>query len=75
MREFPDADLTRDLDAALSGADCLAIVTKHREYFSLNFSTLRKLMRTPIIVDGRNVLDKKRAEKAGFLYRGIGKGR
>jgi len=75
VRDFPEADLTRDLDAALSGADCLAIVTKHREYFRLNFSTLRKLMRTPIIVDGRNVLDKKRAEKAGFIYRGIGKGK
>ena len=66
---------TDDLDAALSGADCLAVVTKHREYFQLDLAKAKKLMRTPIIVDGRDVIDKKRAERAGFLYKGIGKGK
>jgi UDP-N-acetyl-D-mannosaminuronic acid dehydrogenase len=74
VRYFPEADLTRDLSAALSGAACVAIVTKHREYFRLSLARAKKLMRTPIIVDGRNVIDKKKAERAGFLYRGIGKG-
>lgn len=75
VRDFPEVDLTRDLDAALSGADCIAIVTKHREYFKLNLSRARKLMRTPVIVDGRNVIDRRRAERAGFLYKGVGKGK
>jgi len=75
VRHFPEADLTRDQDFALSGADCVAIVTKHKEYYKLNLSKARKLMRTPIIVDGRNVIDRKRAERAGFLYIAIGKGR
>ncbi len=75
VRHFPEADLTRDLDAALSGADCLAIVTKHREYFQLDLAKAKNLMRTSILVDGRDVIDKKRAERAGFLYKGIGKGK
>ncbi|MBW2058010.1 MAG: nucleotide sugar dehydrogenase [Deltaproteobacteria bacterium] len=75
VRDFPEVDLTRDLDSALSGADCMAIVTKHREYFSLNLSKAKRLMRTPVIVDGRNVIARRRAEKAGFLYMGIGKGK
>lgn len=75
VRDFPEVDLTNDLEAALTGADCIAIVTKHREYFQLNLSRVKKLMRTPIIVDGRNVVHKRRAERAGFYYRGIGKGK
>ena len=75
VRHFPEADLTRDLDAALAGADCAAIVTKHRQYYDLDLSRVKDLMRTPIIVDGRNVIDRKEAERAGHLYQGIGKGK
>jgi UDP-N-acetyl-D-mannosaminuronic acid dehydrogenase len=75
VRSFPEADLTKDLDSALSGADCMAIVTRHREYSKLNLSKAKKLMRTPIIVDGRNVVDRKKADKEGFFYEGIGKGK
>jgi len=75
VRSFPDADLTKDQDVALSGADCLAIVTKHREYDSLDLSKAKRLMRTPIIVDGRNVIDREKAKTEGFLYKGIGKGK
>ena len=50
------------------------ISTKHKPYFKLNLRKLKSLMRTPIIVDGRNVLNREKAEKAGFLYKGIGKG-
>jgi len=55
-------------------ADCIVIATKHKPYFKLNLKKIKSLMRTPIIVDGRNVLDRAMAEKAGFLYKGIGKG-
>ncbi len=75
VRHFAEADLTKDLDIALSGADCIAIVTKHREYFRLDLANATKLMRTPIIIDGRDVIDKRKAERAGFFYRGIGKGK
>ena len=75
VRHFPEADLTRELDAALAGADCAAIVTKHRQYYDLDLSRVKELMRTPIIVDGRNVIDRKEAERAGHLYQGIGKGK
>jgi UDPglucose 6-dehydrogenase len=52
----------------------MVIATKHKPYFSLDLKKVKSLMRTPIIVDGRNVLDRAKAEKAGFLYKGIGKG-
>ena len=45
-----------NLDQALTGADCAAIVTKRHEYFELTPQRLRSLMRTLVVVDGRNVL-------------------
>ena len=48
-------------------------MTKHKEYFELDLDRLKGIMRTPIIVDGRNVFDKDEVEAKGFEYRGIGK--
>ncbi len=74
VRTFPETELSRNLDHVVKGADCIVISTKHKPYFKLNLEKLKSLMRTPIIVDGRNVLNRAKAEKAGFLYKGIGKG-
>ncbi len=35
---------------------------------------MKELMRTPVIVDGRNVFDRRVCEQSGFVYRGVGKG-
>ncbi|MHA2023734.1 MAG: UDP binding domain-containing protein, partial [Candidatus Thorarchaeota archaeon] len=54
-------------------ADCLALVTRHREYLHLDLDEIRGLMRTPIFVDGRNVLKEDVVKSKGFEYRAIGK--
>lgn len=66
-----DVPLTVDLDEALTGADCAAIVTKHREYFELTPERLRSVMRTSVVVDGRNVLNFQADDVA---VRTVGKG-
>jgi UDP-N-acetyl-D-mannosaminuronic acid dehydrogenase len=48
--------LTADLGQALAGANCAAIATRHREYLTLAPEWLRSVMRTPVVVDGRNAL-------------------
>jgi UDP-N-acetyl-D-mannosaminuronic acid dehydrogenase len=70
---YEGEELTRDLDEALREADCLALVTKHQMYFGLDLEHMKSLMRTPIIVDGRNVFSAQACREAGFIYRGIGK--
>jgi UDP-N-acetyl-D-mannosaminuronic acid dehydrogenase len=67
-------DLTRDLDAALLGADCAIFVTDHSAYRTLDLQKVKRLMRTPAIVDGRNLFNQHDAERKGLVYRGIGKG-
>ena len=65
--------ITRDLGAALKGADCLALATAHDDYRTLDLKKLRGWMRHRAIVDGRNVFDGS-VIKRGFSYRAIGKG-
>ena len=71
--EFSHHDIMRDFAEAAKGSDCLAIVTKHAEYYSMDFNKLKALMRTPIIIDGRNVVDQDAVLQEGFEYRCIGK--
>jgi UDPglucose 6-dehydrogenase len=60
-------DAVRDADAAV-------IVTEWPELEGLASGEVREAMRTPLIVDGRNLLDPEAARAAGFQYEGIGRG-
>ena len=60
---------------AAKGADCLAILTEWNEFKELDFTRLKKLLRQPLIVDGRNLYDPKRVAAQGFRYVGVGRGR
>ncbi len=74
VRELDGYELTRDLEQALQGADAVVIVTKHKQYSDLDLTWLRQAMRTPILIDGRNVYSGATVRAAGFTYRAIGKG-
>jgi len=52
----------------------MAVVTQHKPYFDIDLKWTYEIMRTPVIVDGRNVIDQSAAEKTGFVYKGVGKG-
>lgn len=74
VKEAYKAPLVRTLKEALEGSDCAIFVTDHSEYLALDLKLIRSWMRTPIIVDGRNIFDAKKCAAAGFFYLGIGKG-
>jgi UDPglucose 6-dehydrogenase len=58
---------------AASGADVLVIMTEWNEFRSLDLDRTRTLMRTPVIVDARNVLDPAQVAAAGFEYVAVGR--
>ena len=58
---------------AVRGADAAVIVTEWRELRELASPEVRAAMATPLIVDGRNLLDPDVVRKAGFAYEGIGR--
>jgi UDPglucose 6-dehydrogenase len=59
--------------SAVDGADALAIVTEWLVYRNPDFDRLRKLLRQPLVVDGRNLYDPARMRGLGFTYLGIGR--
>ncbi|OGS19492.1 MAG: UDP-glucose 6-dehydrogenase [Elusimicrobia bacterium RIFOXYA2_FULL_50_26] len=59
--------------AAAKGADCLVILTEWDEFRKLDLVKVKKLLKTPILVDGRNIYDPRQAEKLGFTYKSIGR--
>jgi UDPglucose 6-dehydrogenase len=58
---------------ALKGADCLAIVTEWNEFRRPDFEKMRKLMRSPVIFDGRNLFEPEQMKQSGFTYYSIGR--
>jgi UDPglucose 6-dehydrogenase len=60
--------------AAAQGAHALVILTDWEEFRSLDLDRVRSLMRTPIIIDGRNIFAPAEMQAAGFEYYSLGRG-
>jgi UDPglucose 6-dehydrogenase len=58
---------------ALAGVDALAIVTEWNEFREPDFVRMRKLMRAPVIFDGRNLYSPAQMKAQGFTYYSIGR--
>jgi len=58
---------------ALKGADALAILTEWNEFREPDFQKMRKLMRSPVIFDGRNIYQPQHMKANGFTYNSIGR--
>lgn len=62
-----------DAYAVAEGADALLIVTEWDEFRVLDMERIKRVMRRPVIVDGRNIYDPTTMRDAGFVYRGVGR--
>lgn len=60
-------------DDALLGADALAICTEWKHFVHPDFEEMRRLMRQPVVFDGRNLYNPQRMREAGFTYYSIGR--
>jgi UDPglucose 6-dehydrogenase len=58
---------------AVEGADAAVLVTEWPEFAELDWAEVKERMRVPLIVDGRNFLDREALIEAGFTYEGIGR--
>lgn len=69
-----NVEFAQSLNSAVEASDCLIIMTEWEEFKSLDLEELYHKMRTPLIIDTRNLLNKKEAVETGFKYTGIGTG-
>jgi UDPglucose 6-dehydrogenase len=63
----------KDQYEALIGADALGILTEWAVFRSPSFDVVRKLLKEPILFDGRNLYDLEQMKKEGFYYESIGR--
>jgi UDPglucose 6-dehydrogenase len=61
--------------SAAHGVDALTVMTEWLLYRNPDFERVRKLVRRPLLIDGRNLYDPDRMAVLGFEYHGIGRGR
>lgn len=64
---------SKDVYSALEDCDAAAFVTEWPEFKQLNFETVKKSMKKPVVFDGRNMLNPKAMKELGFKYYGVGR--
>ncbi|MFZ5800540.1 MAG: UDP binding domain-containing protein, partial [Candidatus Omnitrophota bacterium] len=62
-----------DAYTAVKGSDCLAVITEWNEFKEIDFKRVKKLLRQPLIFDGRNIYDPSVMARMGFRYYCIGR--
>ena len=68
-----DLMLTGTKEAALSGADCLVIMTEWRQFKAPDFDAIKQALKSPVVFDGRNLYEPHRMKERGIDYFGIGR--
>ncbi|MFJ4222052.1 UDP-glucose dehydrogenase family protein [Curtobacterium luteum] len=72
-RVRPELDYTETAADALRGAELVLVLTEWNEFRELDASEVAGLVASPVVVDGRNCLDRDAWTAAGFTYRGMGR--
>jgi UDPglucose 6-dehydrogenase len=60
--------------AAAEGADALIVGTGWPEFRALDFDKIKRLLKKPVIVDTKNLLDASKLRSMGYKYAGVGRG-
>jgi UDPglucose 6-dehydrogenase len=70
---FDDVDYREDAYAVADGADAVVVATEWNQFRNIDLERVRKSMRTPAIVDMRNIYDPERMRELGFTYDSVGR--
>jgi UDPglucose 6-dehydrogenase len=70
---LPQAKLCASALEAAHGAHALVILTEWNEFKELDMAAVKKALKQPVIIDGRNIYDPARMRKLGFQYAGVGR--
>jgi UDPglucose 6-dehydrogenase len=62
-----------DPERLADGCDALVVITDWEQFRKLDYVKMAKLMNNPVMIDGRNFLDREKVESAGFRFLGIGR--
>jgi UDPglucose 6-dehydrogenase len=72
LPKLPNLSFAGSAYEACEGADALLVLTEWEEFYDLDLLRIKKLLRLPILLDGKNVFNPLHARAAGLNYYGIG---
>ena len=58
---------------AARNSDALIVVTEWNEFKQLDLKEIKKVMKKPVLFDGRNIYEPKKVKNIGFIYKGVGR--
>ncbi|KKR76438.1 MAG: UDP-glucose 6-dehydrogenase [Candidatus Levybacteria bacterium GW2011_GWA2_40_8] len=70
---FQNVTFCKDIYDAVKDTDALVLITEWNEFKEVELKKIKKLMRSPNIIDSRNIFDPKTARSLGFEYLGVGR--
>ena len=70
---LPNLQLCSSGEEVAHGAECVVVATEWEEFRDLDWLSMKKRMVSPLVFDGRNLLDREKMAAWGFSYRGIGR--
>jgi len=62
-----------DPERLADGCDALVLTTDWQQFQHLDYAKMASLMNNPVMIDGRNFLDREKLQRAGFYYVGVGR--
>ena len=70
---LPDLTYCQDEYETAEESDALVITTEWNQFRNLDLSKIKKLLKSPILLDLRNLYDPEKAKALGFTYEGVGR--
>lgn len=70
---MPDIDYCNNAYEVAEDVDAILLVTEWEEFAKMDLGKVKKAMRQPVFIDGRNVFEPEKMRKLGFIYSGIGR--
>lgn len=74
LKEHRSFDFLTEAKSVAKDADALVIITEWPEFKQLDFALLKTLMKKPVLIDTKNMLDGRQMTGHGFQYSGVGRG-
>jgi UDPglucose 6-dehydrogenase len=68
-----DVEFAEDTYSAIRGADALVFVTEWNQFRSLDMDRVKRLLKTPIVIDLRNIYEPEKMREYGFQYTSVGR--
>lgn len=73
LKDENNVHFVNDAYAAAKDADLLIVVTEWNEFKQLDLVKIKTLLKTPYLIDGRNIYEPEKAKALGFTYVGVGR--